>query len=119
MAPDPSPDACSRPLRSKPLSSEVVVAGQAFDCLVPTPEDDIASRKLPDHCDGHFDALRQRVEDGARGTDQELVILAPRGRKNLGVTSEGLCELSCIVFDGQEIQVHVAPHPAPVAHMAY
>src|SRR5215218_566576 len=110
---------CSHGLRSEPPSAEVVPAGQSLDRLAFTSEDDIAFGNLPDHREGHFDTLCQCVQRSFRGTDQELVILAPCGRKDLGVAPERSSELAGVVFDGQEIQVHHAPHPAAAAHAAY
>ena len=93
-------------LRSRPrfretrLSGEVIPARQASDRFVPTPEYDVALRNLTDHREGYFDLMRQHVEDGLGGRDQELVILASCGGEDLGVAPEGFCQRPGVLIDG-------------------
>ena len=95
-------------LRSRPrskgteirISGEVVPARQSSDRFVPTPEYDIALGNLADHGEGYFDFTCQRVEDGLGDRDQELVIFASCGGKNLGVAHEGFCQRPGVLVDG-------------------
>src|SRR5215211_8473264 len=99
---------------------EVVPAGETLDRLACAPEDDLGSvRDLADSSDGHLDALGQRAQDGLRGGDQELVVLTSGRRQYPGVAPEGFRELSRVVRNGQQFQVHSASDPAPLADVAH
>src|SRR5215210_5374408 len=91
---------------------EVVPAGESLYRLASAPQDDLGIvRDLADSGDGHLDALGQRLQNGLRGGDQELVVLTSGRRQYPGVAPEGFDELPRVVRYRQQIQVHPAPDP--------
>src|SRR5918998_1943147 len=98
----------------------MVPAGEVLEGLVPAPEDDAGGsvRDLADDGNGHLDAPGQLVYYRFWGGDQELVVLANRRRRDLGVTAEGGQEPARIARYGERPQVHPASDPAPLADAA-